>query len=91
MADLYRRQGDTQKHDKILSPSLPKKNPIALIFRPACSDTGDDDYTELQKQLYQKIQENTDRPHYGELLQWTFIQKKEYDKDKTSQGIGSSI
>jgi len=40
----------------------------------------EEDYPELQKQLYQKIQEKTDIPHYGELLQWTFTQKKEYDK-----------
>ncbi|MBK8517502.1 MAG: tetratricopeptide repeat protein [Saprospiraceae bacterium] len=40
----------------------------------------EDDYAELQRQLYLKIQEKANIPHYGELLQWTFTQKKEYDK-----------
>ena len=40
----------------------------------------EDDYAELQKQLYQKSQEKSEIPHFGELLQWSFTQKKEYDK-----------
>lgn len=80
LADLYRRQGDTKNMIKYYLLSAEKEPNSINIQTSLQRYLGESDYTELQKQLYQKIQENTDKPHYGELLQWTFIQKKEYDK-----------
>ncbi|HMT51916.1 MAG: tetratricopeptide repeat protein [Saprospiraceae bacterium] len=80
LADLYRRQGDTKNMIRCYLISVEKE---ANSFNTQTSlqrFLTEDDYTELQKQLYQKIQEKPDIPHFGELLQWTFIQKKEYDK-----------
>jgi tetratricopeptide (TPR) repeat protein len=80
LADLYRRQGDVKnmiKYYLITAEKEPSSINIQTSLQRFLSVA---DYDELQKQLYQKIQEKTTIPHYGELLQWTFTQKKEYDK-----------
>ncbi|MBP6446155.1 MAG: tetratricopeptide repeat protein [Saprospiraceae bacterium] len=80
LADLYRRQGDVKnmiKYYLITAEKEPSSNNIQTSLQRFLSVA---DYEELQKQLYQKIQEKATIPHYGELLQWTFTQKKEYDK-----------
>ncbi|MFZ1748964.1 MAG: tetratricopeptide repeat protein [Saprospiraceae bacterium] len=80
LADLYRRQGDVKNMIKYYLLSA-EKEPTSINVQTSLQRyLSEDDYEELQKQLYQKIQEKTDIPHYGELLQWSFIQKKEYDK-----------
>lgn len=80
LADLYRRQGDVKNMIKYYLITVEKEPSSANIQTSLQRFLSEEDYTELQKQLYQKIQEKTDIPHYGELLQWTFTQKKEYDK-----------
>jgi tetratricopeptide (TPR) repeat protein len=80
LADLYRRQGDVKNMIKYYLITVEKEPSSANIQTSFQRFLSEDDYPELQKQLYQKIQEKTDIPHYGELLQWTFTQKKEYDK-----------
>ncbi|MBL0100169.1 MAG: tetratricopeptide repeat protein [Saprospiraceae bacterium] len=80
LADLYRRQGDIRNMIKYYLFTA-EKEPSSLNIQTSLQRfLTEADYPELQKQLYQKIQEKADIPHYGELLQWTFIQKKEYDK-----------
>jgi tetratricopeptide (TPR) repeat protein len=80
LADLYRRQGDVKNMIKYYLMTAEKEGTTANVQTSLQRFLGQDDYTELQKQLYQKIQEKSDKPYYGELLQWTFTQKKEYDK-----------
>lgn len=80
LADLYRRQGDVKNMIKYYLITVEKEPSSANIQTSLQRFLSEEDYPELQKQLYQKIQEKTDIPHYGELLQWTFTQKKEYDK-----------
>ncbi len=80
LADLYRRQGDVKNMIKYYLITVEKEPSSVNIQTSLQRFLSEDDYPELQKQLYQKIQEKTDIPHYGELLQWTFTQKKEYDK-----------
>ncbi len=80
LADLFRRQGDVKnmiKYYLITAEKEPSSLNVQTSLQRFLSEA---DYPELQRQLYLKIQENADIPHYGELLQWTFIQKKEYDK-----------
>ncbi len=80
LADLYRRQGDVKnmiKYYLITAEREPSSINVQTSLQRFLSE---DDYAELQRQLYQKIQEKAIIPHYGELLQWTFTQKKEYDK-----------
>ncbi len=80
LADLYRRKGDTKNMIKYYLITAEKDNNTSNIQTSLQRFLGDDDYLELQKQLYKKIQELPDVPQFGELLQWAFMQKKEYDK-----------
>ena len=58
---------------------------------------GEEDYLELQTQLYDKIQDQPDATQFIELLQWNFVQKKDYknalrqakalDKRKGENGV----
>lgn len=80
LADLYRRQGDVKNMIKYYLITAEKEPSSVNIQTSLGRFLSEDDYAELQKQLYQKIQEKSDIPHYGELLQWSFTQKKEYDK-----------
>lgn len=79
LADLYRRKGDSEKMIKYYLNSL-EANPSRLenlqtIFQRYLSE---EDFLELQKQLYTRIQENDDAAFYPELLAWVFIQRKDY-------------
>ena len=80
LADLYRRQGDVKNMIKYYLMTAEKEGTTANVQTSLQRFLGQDDYVELQKQLYQKIQEKPDKPYYGELLQWTFTHKKEYEK-----------
>ncbi len=80
LAELYRRKGDIPKMITNYLQSLesyPERlNTIKMqLQRNLFSE---DDYTELQSQLYERIQKNPDAYHFIELLQWVFIQKKDY-------------
>ena len=48
---------------------------IQTIFQRFFSDS---DYQELQSQLYQRVQSNTDIYAFNEMLAWVFIQRKDY-------------
>jgi len=79
LADLYRRKGDSEKMIKYYLNSL-EANPSRLenlqtIFQRYLSE---EDFLELQKQLYTRIQESDDAAYYPELLAWVFIQRKDY-------------
>ncbi|KXK36626.1 MAG: tetratricopeptide repeat protein [Saprospiraceae bacterium] len=80
LADLYRRKGDVKNMIKYYLISAEKENSSSNIQTSLQRFLGEDDYTELQKQLYQKIQEKPDAYQFGELLEWSFMQKKEYEK-----------
>ncbi len=79
LADLYRRKGDSQKMIEYYLNSL-EANPSRLenletTFQRYLSET---DFLELQKQLYERIQQNENAAYYPELLAWVFIQRKDY-------------
>ena len=80
LADLYRRQGDVKNMIKYYLLTAEREPSSINIQTSLQRFLSEDDYAELQRQLYLKIQEKANIPHYGELLQWTFTQKKEYDK-----------
>jgi tetratricopeptide (TPR) repeat protein len=80
LADLYRRQGDVKNMIKYYLITAEKEPSSINIQTSLQRYLSEDDIAELQRQLYQKIQAKPEIPHYGELLQWTFTQKKEYDK-----------
>ena len=79
LADLYRRKGDTPKMIEQYLNSL-DANPerldnIETIFQRYLLE---EDYQELQKQIYARIQTNDQAIHYPELLTWQFLQQKDY-------------
>lgn len=80
LAELYRRKGDVPKMITNYLQSLesyPERlNTIKMQLQRNLF--GEEDYTELQTQLYDRIQKNPNAFHYVELLQWVFIQKKDY-------------
>jgi tetratricopeptide (TPR) repeat protein len=79
LADLYRRKGDAEKMIEYYLNSL-DANPSRLenlqtVFQRYLSE---DDFLELQKQLYARIQDTPNVDYYPELLAWVFIQRKDY-------------
>ncbi|MFK7810390.1 MAG: tetratricopeptide repeat protein [Saprospiraceae bacterium] len=79
LADLYRRKGDTEKmidgYLNSLAENPTRLNNLKTTFQRYLSE---EDYDELQVQLYDRIQEEGDVPYYPELLAWVFVQRKDY-------------
>lgn len=78
LGELYRRKGEPVKMIEYYLNSIhadPGRLPtiqtlLARYLAPS-------DFTELQTQLYARIQEN-ENPDYVELLAWSFIQRKDF-------------
>lgn len=79
LGDLYRRKGDTPKMIESYLNSL-DENPDRLdrIKTTMQRYLADEDYKELQKQLYTRLQSNENAIYYPEMLAWVFIQKQDY-------------
>lgn len=81
LADIYKRQGDTNNMIKYYLMSI-KSNPTRInslktYFIQALQP---EDFTELKAQLYERIQEEPDNIDFPEMLEWVFIQNKDYNK-----------
>ena len=79
LGDLYRRKGDPPKMIENYLNSL-DANPDRLsnlqtIFQRYLLS---EDFRELKKQLYDRIQNNESKLYYVELLTWVFVQEKDY-------------
>lgn len=79
LGDMYRRKGDSPKmiHNYLNSLSInPNRlNSLQTIFQRYLSE---EEFDELQAQLYERIEEQADEVQYPELLAWVFIQRKDY-------------
>lgn len=79
LGDLYRRKGDNPKmiehYLNSLNSNPNRLNSLKTLFQRYLTP---EDFDELQKQLYARIQEDREAVHYPELLTWVFIQKKDY-------------
>ncbi len=79
LADLYRRKGDSKKMIEYYLNSVeanPSRIPsIKTLFQRYLAE---EDYQDLQIQLYARIQDNRDQAIYPELLSWVFIQRRDY-------------
>lgn len=80
IADLYRRKGDTPQMIKYYLKAANKNNGGSSVQISLQRFLTEDDFPELQKQLYIKIQEEKDNIVYGEMLEWSFLQQKDYIK-----------
>ncbi len=79
LGDLYRRKGDSPKmisnYLNSLSQNPTRQNSLRTIFQRYLSE---DEFEELQAQLYTRIEDDPDVIQYPELLGWVFIQRKDY-------------
>lgn len=81
LGELYRRKGESEKmvtqYLNALAANPDRMNTLQTIFQRYFSQ---EEFEELQKQLYTRIQEDRDVIYYPVLLTWVFIQEKEYSK-----------
>lgn len=79
LGDLYRRKGDNKKmidhYLNSLQHNPTRLNSLKTLFQRYLVE---EDYAELQTQLYARIQDNKEVVSYPELLTWVFIQRKDY-------------
>jgi len=81
LGDLYRRKGDVnlmiESYLNSLNDNPGRLNTMKTMFQRNLLT--EEDYDELQTQLYTYIQENDEAVHFSELLAWVFIQRKDYN------------
>jgi tetratricopeptide (TPR) repeat protein len=79
LGELYRRKGDGAKMIEqflnSLEASPERLENVQTIFQRYLLE---EDYKELQRQLYARAQENEQAIQYPELLAWLFVQQKDY-------------
>ena len=80
LAELYRRKGDVPKmlenYLNSISSYPERLNTVKSQLQRYVVTP--EDYAELQAQLYDRIQKDPNAFHFTELLQWVFIQTKDY-------------
>lgn len=81
LGDLYRRKGDKPKMIGYYLESVAERpqrmSTVQTIFQRHLEA---EEYDMLLKELYSKVQEDPESIEYIELLEWTFIQKKDYNR-----------
>ncbi len=79
LGELYRRKGEPAKMIESYLNSLSSSNfnsvQTITIYLSRYLDS--EDFTELQTQLYSRIQKD-ERPEYIEVLAWSFMQRKDF-------------
>lgn len=79
LGELYRRKGDIPKmiesYLNALDANVDRIRTIETIFQRYFLP---EDYEELQKQLYTRLQSDENAAHFIEMLTWVFIQRKDY-------------
>lgn len=80
LAELYRRKGDIRKmvENYLNSLEVYPQRLSTIQGQLQRNLTSDDDLQELQTQLYDRIQINSGAYQFVELLEWVFVQKKDY-------------
>lgn len=81
LAELYRRKGDIPNMIANYLNSLdafPDRQATIQSQLQRYLGT-EDEFLELQTQLYSRLQQNPEAYHFMELLQWVFVQKKDYN------------
>jgi len=81
LADMYRRTGKVSKmQDEFLNSlikSEKRMKSVKTIFQRELDKEG---YTMLQTKLYERMTEQSEMEIFPEMLMWTFITQKQYDK-----------
>ena len=78
LGELYRRKGDTAKMiEQYLTALSTDPGRLTTIQTYLARYLAPAEYTELQSQLYTRLQADNN-PDYIELLAWSFVQRKDY-------------
>lgn len=78
LGELYRRKGDTPKMlDQYLTSLSADPGKLTTIQTYLARYLSDAEYTELQTQLYTRLQSDNNAD-YIELLAWSFVQRKDF-------------
>lgn len=81
IADLYRRLGQSDNMIKYYLLSIEQfQGNMNYLIQTFERSLDADDIVKLQTQLYARIQEQPSQLLYNELLEWTFINQKDYKK-----------
>lgn len=81
IADLYRRIGNTHEMVKYYLLSIDQfRNNLNYLLQTFERNLGTEDIPVLQTELYTLIQDYPEELAYAEILEWTFINQKEYQK-----------
>jgi len=82
LGNLYMSKGNISKmlhyHLSSATDNPNKLNHLKTTFQRSLKE--ESSYDTLKIQLYERIQDQPENPVYPELLQWAFVQGKEYDK-----------
>lgn len=79
LAELYRLSNNAPKMvENYLSSLDASSNRLATLQSIFQRFFGDDEYQELQRQLYTRLQKDPENISYTELLGWVFMQNKDY-------------
>ena len=78
LGELYRRKGDTPKMiEQYLNALHADGGKLSTVQTLLARYLSLDDFPELQKQLYARVEQQSD-PTLIELLSWSFIQRRDY-------------
>lgn len=78
LGDLYQRKGESNKMIACyLNALAADPGKLAAVQTRMARFLSPSDYTELQTQLYEKVQQQ-ENPDFVELLAWSFVQRKDY-------------
>ena len=78
LGELYRRKGDMPKMiEYYLNAISVDPGRLGYVQTLLAKNLGDGDYTELQSQLYARLQQK-ETPEFVELLAWSFVQRKDF-------------
>ncbi len=79
LGDLYRRKGDTPKMiDSYLNSLATTPDRLPTLQTTFQRFFTDEDYKELQKQLYVRLQQDENSIFYTEMLAWSLMQQGDY-------------
>ncbi len=79
LARLYGQKGDTQKMIGSYLDAIKRTPSLAANVKTQFTrNFSEDDFQEVQTQLYERIQEDDTSTIYPELLTWVFVHKKDY-------------
>jgi len=81
LADMYRRTGNVDKmQDEYLNALIKTEKRMKNVKTMLARELDEEGYALLQSKLYERMTDFPDMEIFPEMLMWTFITQKQYDK-----------